>query len=74
MVSHLVKQALLNIAADTRLEVAKPKTRRRVGRACRAARHRSIHIAERGHPGLAAAKKPANSSTPGRSDGFVSRG
>ncbi len=68
MVSHLVKQALLNIAADTGLEAAKPKTRAEWGALAERLGIRSIHIAERD-----TRRGPANSSTPGRSTASSAR-
>lgn len=47
MVSWFVKQALLNIAKDTGLKVAEPKTREQWGRLARELGVKGIHIAER---------------------------
>src|SRR5271163_4583276 len=47
LVSHLVKQALLNIAKDTKLEFDKPTTRAEWGTLAHRLNIRVIHIAER---------------------------
>src|SRR6201997_506865 len=47
MVSHLVKQALLNIAADTKVEAGKPAARAEWGDLARRLGVKTIHIAER---------------------------
>ena len=47
MVSWFVKQALINIAADTGLKIAEPKTREDWGRLARTLGIKGIHIAER---------------------------
>ena len=52
LVSHLVKQALLNIAADTGVEVAVPANRGRVGRAGAAAGHPGDSCRRAGYPGF----------------------
>src|SRR5579871_1055106 len=47
LVSHFVKQALLNIAADTKVEAGNPKSRAEWGQLARQLGVRVIHIAER---------------------------
>src|SRR6266436_9659928 len=74
MVSHLVKQALLNIAADTGLETAKPKTREEWGALAERLGIRSIHIAERDTQVSPQPKRPGEFVNTWSIDGFVSEG
>jgi homospermidine synthase len=74
MVSHLVKQALLNIAADTGLEAAKPKTRAEWGALAARLGIRSIHIAERDTQVSPQPKRPGEFVNTWSIDGFVSEG
>ncbi len=68
LVSHFMKQALLNIAADTGVEAGKPGRARRVGRAGAAPRRQGGAHRRARHAGLPTAEAAwASSSTPGRS-------
>jgi homospermidine synthase len=74
LVSHLVKQALLNVAADTGLAVAKPRQREDWARLAQALGVKVIHIAERDSQ-VANRPKLANEFVNTWSvDGFVSEG
>ena len=74
MVSHLVKQALLNIAADTGVEAGVPKAREDWGQLARKLGIKVIHIAERDTQ-LASKPKEFNEFVNTWSvDGFVSEG
>src|SRR5713226_5917215 len=74
LVSHLVKQALLNVAADTGLEAAKPKTREEWGALAERVGIRSIHIAERDTQVSPQPKRPGEFVNTWSIDGFVSEG
>lgn len=58
LVSHLVKQALLNVARDTQLVVARPQTRHAWAELARQLGVRVIHIAERDTQVCAVRKRP----------------
>jgi homospermidine synthase len=74
LVSHLVKQALLNIAADTGVEAGGPTTREAWAALAQTLGIKVIHIAERDTQ-VAAAPKQANEFVNTWSvDGFVSEG
>ena len=74
LVSHFVKQALLNIAADTGVDAGKPGRARRVGRARAAARRQGDPHRRARHAGVAACRSSrASSSTPGRSTASSAR-
>ena len=47
LVSHLVKQALLNLASDAKLEITEPKTREEWAQLARKIGVKVVHIAER---------------------------
>jgi len=74
LVSHFVKQALLNIAADTKVEAGKPSSRAEWGELARRLSVKVIHIAERDTQISAKAEATGrNSSTPGRSTASSAR-
>ena len=74
LVSHLVKQALLNIAADTGVAAGKPATRAEWARLAQTLGIKVIHIAERDTQ-VANVPKQANEFVNTWSvDGFVSEG
>ena len=74
LVSHFVKQALLNIAADTGVDAGNPATPRGLGRARAPARRQGHPHRRARHAGLAARpRSPASSSTPGRSTASSAR-
>src|SRR5262245_410127 len=74
MVSWFVKQALLNIAADTKLKIDVPKTREEWGRLAQKLGVKGIHIAERDTQ-RARQPKPTNVFVNTWSvEGFVSEG
>ncbi len=74
LVSHFVKQALLNIAADTGVDAGKPKAREEWGQLARKLGIKTIHIAERDTQ-LASKPKQFNEFVNTWSvDGFVSEG
>src|SRR4029453_16724639 len=58
LVSHFVKQALLNIAADTDSQPVNPKSRSDWGELARALGVKVIHIAERDTQASSVPKKP----------------
>jgi len=58
LVSHFVKQALLNIAADTKVEAGKPGSRAEWGELARRLSVKVIHIAERDTQISAKPKQP----------------
>jgi homospermidine synthase len=74
MVSHLVKQALLNIAADTGVDAAKAKTRAEWGALAELLGIRTIHIAERDTQVSPLPKKPGEFVNTWSIDGFVGEG
>ena len=68
LVSHFVKQALMNLARDTGVKAAVPSTREGWGKLARRLGVKVIHIAERDtQVSPDARRKWASSSTPGRS-------
>jgi len=75
LVSHFVKQALLNIAKDTGVKVTKPATKAEWGALAKTLGVKTIHIAERdtqvchGTP-----KKPGEFVNTWSVDGFISEG
>ena len=74
LVSHLVKQALLDIAADTGLETGAPASRADWGElACRLG-VKVIHIAERDTQVSSLPKRPGEFVNTWSIDGFVSEG
>ncbi|HXZ59757.1 MAG TPA: saccharopine dehydrogenase C-terminal domain-containing protein [Steroidobacteraceae bacterium] len=74
LVSHFVKQALLNIAQDTQLEAGKPATRAEWGELARRLGVKVIHIAERDTQVSARPKVPGEFVNTWSIDGFVSEG
>src|SRR4029077_1871954 len=74
LVSHLVKQALLNIAADTGYETATPTDRRGWGELAQALGIRTIHIAERDTQLSSRPKRLNEFVNTWSVDGFVSEG
>jgi homospermidine synthase len=74
LVSHLVKQALLNIAGDTGLKVAVPKTRAAWGALAAQLGVKTIHIAERDTQVSPRPKRPGEFVNTWSIDGFVSEG
>jgi homospermidine synthase len=74
LVSHFVKQALLNIAQDTQVDAGKPATRAEWGELARRLGVKVIHIAERDTQVSAKAKLPGEFVNTWSIDGFVSEG
>jgi homospermidine synthase len=74
MVSHMVKQGLLNIARDTGYETEVPTTREGWGKLAQALGVKTIHIAERDTQVASYAKKPGEFVNTWSIDGFVSEG
>lgn len=74
LVSHFVKQALLNIAQDTQAEAGKPTTRAEWGELARRLGVKVIHIAERDTQVSARPKLPGEFVNTWSIDGFVSEG
>ena len=74
LVSHFVKQALLNIAQDTKLEAGKPTTRAEWGELARRLGVKVIHIAERDTQVSSKPKLPGVFVNTWSIDGFVSEG
>ncbi len=74
LVSHFVKQALLNIAADTGLAVAVPADRAGWAALAETLGIKTIHIAERDTQTAAIAKKPGEFVNTWSIDGFVGEG
>ena len=74
LVSHFVKQALLNIAQDTKLEAGKPATRAEWGELARRLGVKVIHVAERDTQVSNKPKLPGEFVNTGSIDGFVSEG
>lgn len=74
LVSHLVKQALLNIAADNNLQVQEPKTREEWANLAHTLNIKVIHIAERDTQVAKIAKRPGEFVNTWSVDGFVSEG
>jgi len=74
LVSHLVKQALLNIAADTAAEAGNPQSRADWGDLARRLGVKVIHIAERDTQVSHVPKEPNEFVNTWSVDGFVSEG
>ena len=74
LVSHFVKQALLNIAADTKVEAGKPSSRAEWGELARRLSVKVIHIAERDTQISAKPKQPGEFVNTWSIDGFVGEG
>jgi homospermidine synthase len=74
LVSHLVKQALLNIAADNKLDVKEPITREEWAALAQRLNIKAIHIAERDTQVASVAKRPGEFVNTWSIDGFVSEG
>jgi homospermidine synthase len=73
-VSHFVKQALLNIAQDTKVEAGGPTSRAEWGELARRLGVKVIHIAERDTQVSAKPKLPGEFVNTWSIDGFVSEG
>jgi homospermidine synthase len=74
MVSHFVKQALLDIAADTGVEGGNPQTREEWARLAHQLGIKVIHIAERDTQVSPVRKRPGEFVNTWSCDGFVSEG
>jgi homospermidine synthase len=74
LVSHLLKQALLNIAADTKVDAGKPATRAEWGELARRLSVKVVHIAERDTQVSNKPKLPGEFVNTWSVDGFVSEG
>jgi homospermidine synthase len=74
MVNHFVKQALINMANDTGLKIAKPKTREDWGRLAQKLNIKSIHVAERDTQVSATPKRKDEFVNTWSIDGFYSEG
>jgi homospermidine synthase len=74
LVSHFVKQALLNIASDTKVEAGKPASRAEWGELARRLGVKVIHIAERDTQVSGQPKQPGEFVNTWSIDGFVSEG
>jgi homospermidine synthase len=74
LVSHFVKQALLNIAADTGAEAGNPRSRADWGELARRLGIKVIHIAERDTQVSHIPKRPNEFVNTWSVDGFVSEG
>lgn len=74
LVSHLVKQALLNIAADTGVEGERPASRAEWGRLAERLGIRVIHIAERDTQIALTPKRPGEFVNTWSIDGFCGEG
>ncbi len=74
LVSHFVKQALVNLAKDTGLDAAKPTTREAWGRLARDLGVKVIHVAERDTQVSKKPKKVGEFVNTWSIDGFVSEG
>jgi homospermidine synthase len=74
LVSHFVKQALLNIAADTGVEAGDPKKREEWAALAQKLGVKTIHIAERDTQYPASPKLPGEFVNTWSVDGFVSEG
>jgi homospermidine synthase len=74
LVSHLVKQALLNIANDTNVDVAHPQSRAEWARLAQRLGVKVIHIAERDSQVANIPKQPNEFVNTWSVDGFVSEG
>jgi homospermidine synthase len=74
LVSHFVKQALLNIAQDTQIEAGRPATRAEWGELARRLGVKVIHVAERDTQVSNKPKLPGEFVNTWSIDGFVSEG
>jgi len=74
LVSHLVKQALLNIANDTNVDVAQPQSRAEWAKLAQRLGVKVIHIAERDSQVANIPKQPNEFVNTWSVDGFVSEG
>ena len=74
LVSHFVKQALLDIAADTGVEAGSPASRAEWAALARELGVRTIHIAERDTQAANTPKQPGEFVNTWSVDGFVSEG
>jgi len=74
LVSHLVKQALLNIAKDTGVETAKPTSRAAWAKLAQSLGIKVIHVAERDSQVANVPKAPNEFVNTWSVDGFVSEG
>ena len=74
LVSHLVKQAMLNIAADTGVEVRTPGSRAEWAALARQLGVKVIHVAERDSQRANLPKEPGEFVNTWSIDGFVSEG
>src|SRR5580658_10153172 len=74
LVSHLVKQALLNIAADTHVDAGKPAAKSEWAALAQRLGIKVIHIAERDTQVSAIPKEPDEFVNTWSVDGFVSEG
>ena len=74
LVSHFVKRALLNIAADLQLVVPKPTKREEWGKLAQQLGIRTIHIAERDHQISPVRKQQDEFVNTWSIDGFVGEG
>ena len=74
LVSHFVKQAMLNIAADTGVDAGDPKTRAEWGAVARTLGVKVVHIAERDTQTTNVPKEPGEFVNTWSIDGFVGEG
>jgi len=74
LVSHLVKQALLNIARDTKVDAGSPSSRTDWARLAQTLGIKVIHVAERDSQVANAPKAPDEFVNTWSVDGFVSEG
>ncbi|HUY83142.1 MAG TPA: saccharopine dehydrogenase C-terminal domain-containing protein [Steroidobacteraceae bacterium] len=74
MVSHLVKRALLNIAADTGARIARPRDRAGWARLAQRLGVKVVHVAERDTQVANVAKRAGEFVNTWSVDGFVSEG
>ncbi len=74
LVSHFVKQALLNIAADTGLKVDQPQARDEWAALARKLNVKTVHIAERDTQVTDQFKKPGEFVNTWSVEGFISEG
>lgn len=74
LVSHFVKQALLNIAADMGVEAGTPKSRAEWGELARTLGVKVVHIAERDTQASNVPKRPNEFVNTWSVEGFVSEG
>ncbi|MEO7773313.1 MAG: saccharopine dehydrogenase C-terminal domain-containing protein [Steroidobacteraceae bacterium] len=73
-VSHLVKQALINIASDLGVTITEPRSREEWGQLARQLGIKTIHIAERDTQVSSTPKEPNEFVNTWSVDGFVSEG